>query len=187
MSKKASNNIVIKLPRVRLSFPSLFQQTKYDEKSKSKYCATFILDKVMHAATIKEIQKAIATLLADNKVTKLSPDRIALKDGDESDREENHGKYIIKASSDKRPLVINRDKTPITETDEIVYAGCYVHGIISLWFQNDPQHPEWGKKINAALSGVQFASDGEPFSAGGASVDDFDAFGDEEDEGDISF
>ena len=182
MSEKANSNIVIKLPRVRLSFPSLFQPTQFDEKSKAKYCATFILDKDEHVATIKEMQKAIAKLLADNKVTKLGPDKIALKDGDESEREEDHGKYLIKASSDKRPLVINRDKTPITQSDEIVYAGCYVHGIISLWYQNDPKHPEWGKRINASLSGVQFAADGEPFASGGASVDDFDFDSDDEDD-----
>lgn len=180
MSEKANSNIVIKLPRVRLSFPSLFQPTQFDEKAKAKYCATFILDKDEHVATIKEIQKAIATLLADNKVTKLSPDRIALKDGDESDREEDHGKYLIKASSDKRALVIDRDRTPLTAEDNRVYAGCYVNGIISIWFQNDPKHPEWGKRINAALSGVQFAADGEPFASGGASVDDFDVFDNEE-------
>ena len=182
MSEKPSNNIVIKLPRVRLSFPSLFQPTQFDEKAKAKYCATFILDKVEHAATIKEMQKAITTLLADNKVKSLSPERIALKDGDESEREEDQGKYVIKASSDKRPLVIDKDKSPLTQSDEKIYAGCYVHAIISLWYQNDPKHPEWGKRINAALSGVQFAADGEPFAAGGASIDDFDAFGDEEEE-----
>ena len=180
MSDKPSSNIVIKLPRVRLSFPSLFQPTQFDEKAKAKYCATFILDKDEHVATIKEMQKAIAKLLADNKVAKLSPDRIALKDGDESEREEDHGKYLIKASSDKRPLVIDRDKTPITQADEKIYAGCYVNGIISIWFQNDPKHPEWGKRINAALSALQFAADGEPFGSGGASVDDFDAFDDED-------
>ena len=181
MSEKPSNNIVIKLPRVRLSFPSLFQPTKFDENSKAKYCATFILDKVEHAATVKEVQKAIAKLLSDNKVTKLSPERIALKDGDESEREEDHGKYIIKASSDKRALVIDRDRTPLTAEDNRVYAGCYVNGIISIWFQNDPKHPEWGKRINASLSGVQFAADGEPFASGGASVDDFDFDSDEDD------
>ena len=182
MSDKPSSNIVIKLPRVRLSFPSLFQPTQFDEKAKAKYCATFILDKVEHAKEVKEIQKAVATLLSDNKVVKLSPDRIALKDGDESEREEDHGKYLIKASSDKRVLVIDRDRTPLTDEDNRVYAGCYVNGIISLWYQNDPRHPEWGKRINAALSGVQFAADGEPFAAGGASADDFDAFDNEEEE-----
>ena len=181
MSEK-SNNVVIKLPRVRLSFPSLFQPTKFDENSKPKYCATFILDKVEHAATIKEMEKAIAKLLADNKVAKMSPDRIALKDGDESDREENQGKYLIKASSDKRPLVIDKSKSPLTEEDSVVYAGGYVNAIISLWYQNDPKHPEWGKKINGALSAVQWVADGEPFSSGGASADDFDAFGDDEDD-----
>ena len=36
--------------------------------------------------------------------------------------------------------------------------------------------------LGANLDGVQFYADGEPFSAGGASADDFDAFGDDDDD-----
>jgi hypothetical protein len=70
-------------------------------------------------------------------------------------------------------LVINRDKSPIAEGDNVVYAGCYVNGIVSLWAQNN----QYGKRINAQLDGVQFVRDGEPFGDGAVSVDAFDAFG----------
>jgi hypothetical protein len=86
----------------------------------------------------------------------------------------------IKASNNKRPLVIDRDKTPLTEDDNKMYAGCYVNAIIDLWVQQN----SWGKRINANLLGVQFLKDGEPFSDGAnASADSFDAFGDDDVDG----
>jgi hypothetical protein len=85
---------------------------------------------------------------------------------------------VLKASTKRRPLVITRDKTPIVESDNIVYAGCYVNAIVSLWAQNN----QYGKRINAQLDAVQFVRDGEPFGDGGVSPNEFDAFGDDDEE-----
>jgi len=179
MSEKANSNITVKLADVRLSFPAVFEPVAFDEAATPKYSATFRLGKTEHAKEVKELQKAIATLLADNKVKSLSPDRIVLKDGSDTGREEDEDFYIIKASSNKRPLVLNKDRTPLTERDGVLYAGCRVNAILSLWFQD---HPKYGKRVNASLSGLMFNRDDTPFSSGGASVDDFADFasGDEE-------
>lgn len=168
----------IKIASTRLSFPSLFTTAQFSGEDTGKYEATFILDKVEHAETIKGIQAQIDHLLKNEIKGKLPSDKICLKDGDESGRPEFEGKMTIKASTKRRPLVINRDKSPITEADNIIYAGCYVHAIISLW----PQVNSYGKRINASLDGVQFARDGEPFGDGGISANEFDAFGDESEE-----
>lgn len=168
----------IKIASARLSFPSLFQTAQFSGEDTGKYEATFILDKVEHAETIKTIQAQIDHLLKTELKGKLPSDKIALKDGDESGRPEFEGKMTIKASTKRRPLVINRDKSPITEADNIVYAGCYVHAIISLWAQQN----SYGKRINASLDGVQFARDGEPFGDGGISANEFDAFGASDDD-----
>lgn len=168
----------IKIASARLSFPSLFTTAQFGNDDTGKYEATFILDKDEHAETIKGIQAQIDHLLKTELKGKIPSDKICLKDGDESGREEFAGKMTIKASTKRRPLVINRDKSPITEADNIVYPGCYVHAIISLWAQNN----QFGKRINASLDGVQFARDGEPFGDGGISANEFDAFGDEPEE-----
>ena len=167
----------IKIANTRLSFPSLFQTASFNGDSTGKYEATFILDKVEHAEAITKIKEAINSLMKDELKSKLPADKICLKDGDDTDRPEFQGKYTLKASTKKRPLVITRDKTPITEEDNIVYGGCYVHGIVSLWAQNNG----FGKRINAQLDGVQFVKDGEPFGDAGIGVDAFDAFGDSDD------
>lgn len=168
----------IKMQAVRLSFPSLFNTAKFGGEDTGKYEATFVLDKVEHAETIASIKSQIDKLMKEELKVKIPSDKLCLKDGDEMGRPEFEGKYTIKASTKKRPLVINRDKSPITESDNVIYAGCYVNAIVSLW----PQNNNWGKRINAQLDGVQFCRDGEPFGDGGVSVDEFDAFGDDADD-----
>lgn len=166
----------IKLQNVRLSFPSLFQQAAFGGVSTGKYEATFILDKKEHAQVIGQIEAEIARIQKDDIKSKVASDKVCLKDGDDMGRTEYEGKMTIKASTKKRPLVIDREKSPITEDDNVVYAGCYVNAIVSLWGQNN----QYGKRVNAQLDGVQFVRDGEPFGDGGISADAFDAFGDDD-------
>lgn len=168
----------IKMQAVRLSFPSLFNTAKFGGEDTGKYEATFVLDKVEHAEVIAGIKAQIERLMKEELKGKVPSDKLCLKDGDEMGRPEFEGKYTIKASTKKRPLVINRDKSPITESDNVIYAGCYVNAIVSLWAQNN----NYGKRINAQLDGVQFCRDGEAFGDGAVSVNEFDAFGSESDE-----
>jgi hypothetical protein len=172
----------IKLANVRLSFPSLFKMASFGGEPTGKFEATFILDKDEHAEAIAQLKKHIDTLMKTELKGKIAADKICLKDGDDLGRPEFDGKYTIKASTKKRPLVIDRDKSPLTEEDGKPYAGAYVNAIISLWAQNNT----WGKRINAQLDGVQFCRDGEPFGDGGISADEFDAFGGD-DEDDFNF
>lgn len=165
----------IKLANVRLSFPSLFRHSVFGGESTGKYDATFILDKVEHKAAIEQIKAAQSEMLAEKKL-KVSADKLALKDGDDQGRDELMNKMTIKASTKKRPIVIDRDRTPLTEDDGRPYGGCHVNAIISLWVQDN----SYGKRVNASLEGVQFYKDGEPFGAGGASINDFDDFGAED-------
>lgn len=161
----------IKLQNVRISFPSLFRKAVFNGEE-TKFEGTFLLNKDSHAESIKQIQKAIEEKLkTDLKGAKLSADKICLKDGDEIDYDGYAGHMSIKASNNKRPMVIDRDKSPLTEEDNRIYAGCYVNAIIELWAQNN----QYGKRINANLLGVQFAKDGDPFGDGvSASADDFE-------------
>jgi len=170
----------IKIPNVRLSFPNLFETSVFDGNDTGKYDATFLLNKETHKDIIKQIRAQFKTLAAGPKLQKKmpSPDRLCLKDGDETEREEQQGHYTLKASTKKRPVVLNRDKTPVTEDDNLIYAGCYVNTIVTLWAQNNA----YGKRINASLDGVQFCAHGEPFGAPAIDKDEFDVFGDEEDD-----
>ena len=167
----------IKLKNVRLSFASLFKKATFGGEE-TKYEGTFLIDKETQADQIAEINTAIAAMMKEKKA-KLSPDRICFKDGDGIDYDGYAGHMSIKAGNTKRPIVIDRDKSPLTEDDGRPYSGCYVNAVLELWFQDNT----WGKRVNANLLAVQFAKDGEPFGEGGASVsvDDFDVIDEDDD------
>lgn len=172
----------IKLPNVRLSFPSLFRKAVFSG-TETKFEATFLIRKEGNEELIEKINSAIAEKIKnDLKGAKLPADKICFKDGDDIEYDGYAGHMSIKASNSKRPMIIDRDKSPLTEEDNRIYAGCYVNAIIELWAQNN----QFGKRINANLLGVQFSKDGEPFGDGvGASADDFDFVEDSDD--DFSF
>lgn len=163
----------IKLSNVRLSFPSLFRKAVFSGEE-TKFEATFLIDKSSQADKIAEIDAAIKALVKDAlKGAKLPADKVCLRDGDDVDYAGYANHMSIKASTSKRPMVLDRDRSPLAEDDNRIYAGCHVNAIIELWAQNN----QWGKRINANLLGVQFFKDGEPFSDGvTATADDFDAF-----------
>lgn len=165
----------IKIRNARLSFPSVFNKAVFNGVE-GKYEATLLFPK-SDTETYEAITKAIEDLKKENKGAKVAADKLCIKDGDEIEYEGYEGMWAIKASNSKRPTVINRDKTPLVEDDDVIYAGCYVNGVIDLWFQNN----QYGKRINANLLGLQFVKDGEPFADGAkvASADEFDELEDE--------
>jgi len=166
-------NITIK--NARLSFPNLFKKAVFEGKE-GKYEATLLFPK-SDTETYNKIMDAIEAAKKEGKV-KVPDSKLCIKDGDEFEYDGYAGMWAVKAGNTKRPTVINRDKTPLVEEDEVVYAGCYVNGIINLWVQNN----QYGKRINANLLGIQFVKDGEPFSDGAkvAGVDEFDDIDEEE-------
>ena len=166
------------LKNVRVSFPSLFKKGSFNGEE-TKYEATFLLNKEEHADSITEIKAQIADLVKSNlKGSKVPADKICLRDGDEVEYDGYAGCFSIKCSTKKRPIVIDRDRSPLTEDDGKPYGGCYVNASIDLWVQNNA----YGKRINSTLLAVQFAKDGEPFADGSTGdINDFDMITDDDD------
>jgi hypothetical protein len=163
------SNYKIKLNNVRLSFPSIFNKSEFNGQV-GKFEATFLMNKESQAKMITDVEAQIALIQKDNKA-KVSPDKICLKDGEFVDYDGYAGCMSIKAGSNRRPTVLGRDKAPVVEEDNIVYAGCYVNAVVELWFQDN----SYGKRVNCNLLGIQFAKDGDTFGAGDTDVsDDFD-------------
>ena len=166
MNDKAKDAEVIKLTHVRCSYPHLFRRAVFDG-DEGKFEITFLIDK--DDPQVQKLKRHI------NKIRKglsfkVAADKICLRDGDELGRPETEGCYNLKASTGRRPVVLNRDKSAIAEDDGIIYGGCFVNATIDFWVQNN----KWGKRINCNLRAVQFDSDGEAFGAG--PVDDDDMF-----------
>lgn len=186
MTKEAPQVEVIKLPNVRISYPNIFRKGSYEGTENSKYDCTFILDKTKNEKLIKDVSNHIKKLLKDkNKGARLAADRYCLRDGDATGKEEYKNTYILKASSTARPTVMDRDKSPITEDDNVIYSGCRVNATIDLWFQ-----PSHGKRVNANLRGIQFYRDDEAFGGGRIDpeivMDEFEDLSGDEMSGDLT-
>lgn len=175
----------VKLKNVRLSFPQLFVPKAFssegDDEKEPRYGASFIMDKVKNKAEIKAIKDAIEELAQAQWKGKIPGSlKRCLRDGAEKDETDGYGDEVmfLSASCKKRPSVVGRDLSPLTEKDGIIYAGCYVNATIALWVQDN----KWGKRVNARLRAVQFCKDGDVF--GEAPIDPNQEFENLDDDGD---
>jgi len=171
----------IKISNVRLSFPSLFKKPVFDNVESRKYEATFLINKKDQADQIAKINATIESFLNEKFGEAKRPKGIKLtcmKDGDDIDYDGYEGHMAFKAGNQRRPLTIDKDRTPLVEDDNKLYAGCYVNAIVSLWYSD---HISGGKQVLANLEGVQFFKNGTAFADGGINVSEFDLFSDDDD------
>jgi hypothetical protein len=182
---------IVKLLNARLSFPDLFTAVQFQGTGPFSYKASFLqgedtpvavqqADKTWKKTTMGKVIEAVAQeAWKANATTVLKaisgdPQKCAWYDGALKEYDGYEGNFVLSASrgQDKgRPLIVDNDKTPLTESDGKPYAGCYVNGTVEIWAQDN----KFGKGIRATLRGVQFVKDGDAFSAGTpVSEDDFD-------------
>lgn len=150
----------ITLKNVRLSFPNLWKP-KSINGSDPKFGASFLLSKENDADQITALREACKSIAKEQW-----PDGIpkgvvfCVKDGTDKDYDGyGEGVIYVSANSDKRPSVVDRDRTTLVEEDGRPYAGCIVNASIRLWVQSNT----YGKRVNAQLQGIQFVKDGDSF------------------------
>lgn len=174
---------VVKLKNVRLAFPDLFEAKSIDG-GKARFGAVFLIEpgSPEHKAIVKamvEVAEAQWPKKGKDMVEKLmAGDKTALRNGDDKEDYDGFaGMRYLSAYNHTRPTVLDRDRSPLTAQDGKPYAGCYVNASVDVWAQDN----KWGKRVNAQLRGVQFASDGDAFAGGVASDDEFEDLGVDED------
>ena len=165
----------IKLENVRLAFPQLFEAKTVNGEGEPAYSASFLFAADHPAAAA--LKAAFEQIGKDKWGAKWpavkkeieAKDRTALHDGDtKADYDGFPGNLFVSARNKVRPLVVDRDRSPLAAQDGRPYAGCYVNASIELWCQDN----NYGKRINASLRGVQFLRDGDAFAVGGAATED---------------
>ena len=171
--------MAIMLKNVRLSFASLFETEMYNGENTGKFGATLLLDKATQADQIAIIDKEIARFAEEKfgagKVPKLF--KRPFEDGDTKEYDGYTGVMALRATTTRRPTVIDQQKTPLTKDDERIFSGDYVNVKVELWFQDN----KFGKRINCNLMAVQLFKQGERFGGGAVSVDDFDVYDNDDD------
>lgn len=166
----------IMLMDVRLSFPSLFKPAAFKPGDAEKFKATLLVPKGNpQAAQVEKIILAVLKEKYPNKAEAIlksirnNPNKFCWQDGDSKSYEGYQGMMALSAKSSTRPTVLDGQRAPVTESDGIVYAGCYVNASVDLFVYDNS-----GTGVSAGLRGVQFCRKGDAFSGGGAAdVDEF--------------
>lgn len=180
--KKGKDAMIIQLKNVRLAFADCFVPVAFEGDGEKKYASTFLIPKkdpqikavnaaIQEVATAawKDKAKAVLAGIVSN------PNKYCFQDGDGKSYDGYAGNMALAAKNKKRPTIVDKDKTPLTEADGRPYAGCYVNASVEIWAQDN----KWGKGIRASLRGIQFLRDGDAFSAGSvAGEDEFEDIGD---------
>ncbi|SAL47141.1 hypothetical protein AWB74_02108 [Caballeronia arvi] len=195
--------MIVQLQSARLSFPDLFEAKQFEGAGPFSYRAAFLIEEnapVMVKSADGSwkkttMAKVIASIAEEKWKTKApailktlegNPQKCCWYDGSVKDYDGYEGNFVLSASRNEdkgRPIVIDRDKSPLVAADGKPYAGCYVNGTVELWAQDN----KFGKGIRATLRGVQFVKDGDAFSAGSpVSEDDFDTIDAPETEDDLA-
>ena len=186
MSEAHTNDSII-LRNVRLAFCNNLYTPGSNDEGKPRWTSCFILTPDHpQLAEVKALLIAVAkkkwpTTYQTIIKTMKAKDMLCLHDGDLKTDKKGEiydgfagNMFISGARSLKqgRPLVINRNKQPITEEDGVTYPGCFVNAKLEFWAMDDPS---FGRRINSKIITVQFARDGDAFSGGGApDADGFD-------------
>lgn len=182
------------LKMVRLSFPHLWTPTAATEDGKKKFRSSFLMDpeSAQGKANIAAAKKAMNHVAkekwkdkAERIVKGLEKNRKCLRNGDDMTNDEGEvydgyeGQMVLVAANDRRPQVLDRNKTPLTEEDDVMYAGCYVDAVVS--FYTVEGKDRGGNGIFASLEIVRFRKDGEAFGAAPLDADEYlDDMDDEE-------
>lgn len=181
------------ITNARVSFANgLFEPASVEPGQKEKYGADFILQPDSKVFAIAADGKRVPTTLNDAQLkvadeawkgkgaamlAALEPSKKAIRNGDlrvnkNGDVYDGYaGNTYITAKTSIRPLVIDSDKSPLTQADGRIYSGCYVNVRLDLYANTAPSK----KGVFAGLKGVQFVRDGDAFGGGSpARVDEFD-------------
>lgn len=165
--------------KVRFSYCNLFAPRAMAEGADEKYSVTLIIPK-SDKATLQKIKAAIEA--AKSAYTAKNPGKAlpkslktTLHDGD-GERpnggefgEECHGAYVMTVSSKNKPVVVDADKLPITDPQEL-FSGCYGRAIINFYVYDTAGN----KGVSAGLNGVMKLHDGEPLGGGVVTDEDWD-------------
>lgn len=169
------------LKNVRIAFAhGLFEARQVNGQGDFKFSPSFLIPK--DHPQVKEINAAIIAVAKEKWLDKAAAaykalkaqDRLALHDGDIKDNYAGfEGNYYISASTKTAPVIVDRNPAVVlTAESGKPYSGSYVNVSLDFWAQDN----QYGKRINAALLGVQFAQDGDRLGGGAVgSAGDFEA------------
>ena len=135
---------------------------------------TSILVPKKDKALVQQIEEAIEEAKEYGKTAKWGGKiprnlKIAFQDGDDSDLDkypENEGHWLLNARSKKKVGLVDIDRQPILDPEEI-YSGCWAYvSVTSFAYDNE------SKGVSFFLNNIMKARDDERFGGGGATAEE---------------
>lgn len=172
------NSTKVVTGKVRFCFCHVFEPAVMDgqPEESAKYSVCVIIPKD-DTQTIDKINKAIEAAkiagkakLGDKNGKIPSTIKLPLRDGDEerSDDEAFAGAYFLNATSNRKPVIVDRNLDPIMDKDEF-YSGAYGRISLNMFAFNTSGN----KGIAAGLQNLQKLEDGEMLAGGSTANEDF--------------
>lgn len=179
----------IELSMIRVAFAdAVFETRRMEGSERDLYSVNALFPKEHQAyAMVEQAAVAVATeewgadaaKIIDIAKKKDGGKNWVLKDGSLKEYDGFAGNFYINPNSKTRPTVLNRDGTPLTASDGVIYSGCYADVIVEIY---PFTHKVGGKGVSSEFKGLRFRKHGDAF-AGGAPVtaEQFSAIVEEDD------
>ena len=163
------------LKDVRASFPELFELHEF--KGTKTYRCSYLIEK--DSENHKAIKDAIISVAKEKwpddfakklKLFQPQTNRYPIKDGDDTVYEFQHGHILLTAvRSEKsgRPVVVDRNKSPLVAGEGKVYSGVRCNSIVDFWAQQDKEN----SGIRCALINWQFFKHADSFGGSAPATD----------------
>ena len=173
-------------PLLRVSYPQVFVPKTFAAGDVPRYSIVLMIDKTNKEQMefMKQLHQDASKALVEKWPDESTRPRIPLtghdnslfKDGDAAcnkqgiplreKNEEYIGHYIIRAGTTTKPMLVNKGRQEILDTNEI-YGGCYCKVNVNIYTFERPEN----KGVTCGLNGLQKMDDGESFGGGRPSVD----------------
>jgi hypothetical protein len=157
-------------PVFRVAFQSVFKAKAFSEDQDPKFEITMLFPKGSDLSELKRVAKlAVSEKWGDSPPKNL---RSPFKDGDEKEYDGFAGHITVKAVSDRRPGLVDRDGTKIISEEEF-YSGCYAVATVVAFPYGGKGSP-YSPGVSFGLRNIMKIRDGEPFEGGATAEEDFE-------------
>lgn len=170
-------------PKFRVSFPSVLSPRMNEMNGKKEFSVTALFQKEADLGGLrKAADEAAAKKFGPDKNKWPKNLKMPFRDQDERRKEgvlpDGHetGAVFMTLKSTKRPGVVNRLKTPISNEEDF-YAGCWAHAFVQPYAYDQ----QGNRGVAFSLIHVQKLEDGEPLTGRPKVEDVFTAVDDSKD------
>lgn len=186
-----TNGCIRLMGRFTYAYVAESQKNENDEgKTVETWSSGILMPKNTHKDGLVLCIRRIREICADNKMKDIPSDKKFCKDGDKTDKEEYQNMWVATGRSYEPVKLYGPARDPATGKTQVIapgraardlfYGGAEGALILRPYWN---VHPKGGKRVTAALIGIQFLKHNDPFGEGRLSeeaiADGFDSSDDD--------